>query len=154
RPGRRVPDNLQKVAETNVVGRSLPPFSAASTTPGNQLESKPERAEEATGSPVSIAIDSGKEPLASPPDKPSPPVATSQTFKRRQRVSDHDLAKDLALAPEFTQGSLPPGSLQQVTSAFKLKRYRPDEMPDFGGLPLRMGLDCQLGKEAADNLQA
>src|SRR5205823_4598661 len=43
-------------------------------------------------------------------------------------------------------------SRQFLAAAPKDRRYSAEELPDFFGLPMRMGVDCQLGKEAAENL--
>jgi hypothetical protein len=100
--------------------------------------------------------------VAPSPAKPPVPAAVAavqtnatqkRTFKRRHFTTDEDLRKQLVLVPELTLKSISLKSRVLLATAPKTKKYTAEDMPDFAGLPMRMGVDCQLGKEAAENLQ-
>lgn len=92
------------------------------------------------------------EPIAEKPAAPEKPAAL--VIKRRFTQPDaEDLRRQLILVPEMKLYHIPPESRRLLASAPKTRKYAPDEMPDFAGLPMRMGIDCQLGKESAENLQ-
>src|SRR5262249_14140288 len=72
------------------------------------------------------------------------------------------LRKQLLLAPELSLDTVPRTSAQLQVAAKQLaKNDVPfqgpavllSQRPDLQGLPLRMGNDCQVGKEPAENLQ-
>jgi hypothetical protein len=98
--------------------------------------------------------ETAKTELASKPDtqKPAEP-AIENVFKRLDFRSEEELRKELVQVPVFKNTQLPAASMRQLTAAPKDKKFAADEMPDFAGLPMRMGIDCQLGKEPAENLQ-
>src|SRR5262249_13405923 len=73
--------------------------------------------------------------------------------KRRDLADDEELRKQLVQVPELTLASVPLKARNVVASAPKNRKFAPDEVPDYAGLPVRMGIDCQLGKEPAENLQ-
>jgi HEAT repeat protein len=125
------------------------------------------------------ARDAAREPEVAPdgpkpPEKPAPPAREEPaggkgvsappavTVKRRDTSEDEDLRKQLLLAPEVALDTVPATSagLLQVASRLQANGLYPGpvllraQRPDLAGLPLRMGLDCQLGKEPAEDLQA
>lgn len=89
------------------------------------------------------------------------------TFKRRDKASDEDLRKQLAKAPEVKLDMGGPSrkiSMDLWNSAKLTNTDRSKKAEDRGvqelsrvvhlqGLPFRMGEDCHLGKEAAENMQ-
>jgi hypothetical protein len=82
-------------------------------------------------------------------------------IKHRDKACADDLAKQLLLTPVVR---LDLDNTQEITgrvfaAARKTKDRFPHpapqpllERPDLAGLPIRMGVDCHLGKEAAENL--
>ena len=95
-----------------------------------------------------------KTEIASKPgtkEQAEPPL--EKAFKRLDFRSEEELRKELVQVPIFQKKELPVQALRQLASAPKDRKFAPDEMPDFAGLPMRMGVDCQLGKEPAENLQ-
>lgn len=110
-------------------------FSVAAARVGNRVGSKPKTA--------TIVAETAET------EKPKPVV------KRRFSYTDaEELRRQLILAPEAKLHHIPADSRRLLASAPKTRIYTPDEMPDFAGLPMRMGIECQLGKESAENLQA
>src|SRR5262249_22046999 len=81
------------------------------------------------------------------------PPTPRLTIRRRSLRTDEELRKQLLLVPEVGHNSLTAQARRFLASAPKNKRFAPEELPDFAGLPMRMGLDCQLGKENAESLQ-
>ncbi len=101
-----------------------------------------------------------------PPEKPAvkepPPAKPVVAFKRFDKASEEDLRKQLLLASEVSLDSVPRTSARMQAMAKQLaKNDMPFEgpaimqlqRPDLQGLPFRMGTDCQVGKEPAENLQ-
>jgi hypothetical protein len=74
-------------------------------------------------------------------------------IKRRSSKSDEELRRELVLVSEMSLYQIPAASRKTLTEAPKTRKILPEEMPDFAGLPMRMGVDCQLGKDYADSLQ-
>src|SRR5437868_1545997 len=68
-----------------------------------------------------------------PPSRRPRPLTCRKCRPRRSRLSPSRRAQR--------------GASTHVTPEVLVKRI------DLGGLPLRMGLECQLGKESAENLQ-
>src|SRR5207247_8600576 len=99
-------------------------------------------------------LETAKTEIASKPDtqKPAEP-AIEKVFKRLDFRSEEELRKELVQVPVFKNTQLPAASMRQLTAAPKDKKFAPDEMPDFAGLPMRMGIDCQLDRELAENRQ-
>jgi hypothetical protein len=72
-----------------------------------------------------------------------------------------DLCRQLLLVPELELDAVPGSSNKILRTAARNPRDQavhlvPDllvKRTDLVGLPMRMGLDCQLGKESAENLQ-
>jgi HEAT repeats len=90
------------------------------------------------------------------PVKPSAPA-----FKRRQLLDADELSKQLLWLPEIALESVAGSSkalLEQARTRQATVPHTPPlallERSDLAGLPMRMDADCQLGKEAAENLQA
>jgi hypothetical protein len=94
---------------------------------------------------------------------PAEPEALPALFKvkvvRRHFLTDEDLRKQLLAAPALRLDAAQQAGVfadqpnrntktpTQLTAAVLKQR------PDLAGLPVRMGFDCRLGKEAAENLQ-
>ncbi|MCI0455503.1 MAG: HEAT repeat domain-containing protein, partial [Gemmataceae bacterium] len=75
--------------------------------------------------------------------------AAKVAVKRRHYLTDEDLRKQLLRVPEVTKAAR-----TSERSAPHLTPELVSQRPELAGLPLRMGADCHLGKEAAENLQA
>src|SRR5262249_44321045 len=98
-------------------------------------------------------------------EEPKPARPGKIVVKRRDLASEDDLRKQLLKAPEV---NLDYPRIKQETSGLILQtaaRLQPNQPPhftptllvkrqDLTGLPWRMGADCQLGKEPAENLHA
>jgi hypothetical protein len=83
------------------------------------------------------------------------PVKPTKTiFRRRNLLDDEDLRKELVMVPVFQESDVASESRRVLAAAPKNRRYTADMMPNFAGLSMRMGVDCQFGKEHAENLQA
>jgi len=102
-----------------------------------------------------------------PPAKPevneAPPARAAGPFKRRDKSSEEDLRKQLLAPTEVALDDVPGSSARLQKQARNLSNSGiPFQGPaslvssrsDLQGLPLRMGLDCQLGKEPAENMHA
>ncbi|MGE3807276.1 MAG: HEAT repeat domain-containing protein, partial [Gemmataceae bacterium] len=83
------------------------------------------------------------------------PAGPKQPTKVRSRVkrTDEELRKQLLLVNIMGNNDIPLASRVTLANAPKTRRYQPHERPDFAGLPMRMGIDCQLGKEPAETMQ-
>ncbi len=103
--------------------------------------------------------ETAKTEIASKPDtqKPAEPVIAEppiqEAFKRLDLRSEEALRKELVQVPIFRRSNALDASLLKLTSLPKDRKLGPHEIPDFVGLPMRMGIDCQLGKEPAEHLQ-
>ncbi|HVS34494.1 MAG TPA: HEAT repeat domain-containing protein [Gemmataceae bacterium] len=105
-------------------------------------------------------------PVAPPPLVERPhPLPAPTAFRRRDQLAEEDLRKQLLQAPEMALD--PPGDARGSTTLFTLAleaHNRGQAYPgpaaylrqrtELNGLPLALGVDCQLGKEPAENLQA
>ena len=96
------------------------------------------------------------------PESTKPEASARVTIKRIQKLDDEDLRKQLLLAQEVALDAVPGSSLSLTTLANRLQAngwpYSGpalilQERPDLAGLPIRMGLDCRLGKEPAEELR-
>jgi HEAT repeat protein len=83
--------------------------------------------------------------------------------KRLQKLDDEELRKQLLLAPEVALDARPGSTQGLIQTAKRIQAaglYYPGPAllararPDLAGLPFRMGHECHLGKEPAENLQA
>src|SRR6266852_3730404 len=74
-------------------------------------------------------------------------------FKRLDTRSEEDLRKELVQVPIFRKDQIPKESLRLLAAGPGDKAHAADTMPDFAGLPMRMGVNCQSGKEPAEKLQ-
>src|SRR6266550_6201362 len=92
------------------------------------------------------------------------PKATVQLpatpFKQRKPRSPDELCRTLLAAPELNLDTVPGSSLKllaiEKTQQGQATHLVPEllaKRPDLSGLPMRMGYDCQIGKEPAENLQ-
>jgi hypothetical protein len=89
-----------------------------------------------------------------PPAEPEKPAARLPlVIKRRSLRTDEELRRELILMSEVSLYQIPAASRKALTEVPKTRKVLPEEMPDFGGLPMRMGVDCQLGKDYAESLQ-
>jgi HEAT repeat protein len=103
-----------------------------------------------------------KQDLPAPEVKEQPPVKPAAPFKRRDRLSEEELRKQLVTAPEVSLDQVPRTSTELQNLARKMSTNNVafqgpavllSKRTDLQGLPLRMGGDCQLGKEPAENMQ-
>jgi len=94
--------------------------------------------------------------------KPEPardaPLPVVNTFKRRDRASADDLSKQLLLVPEIGLDQATAARLlaTKPTPHSRLPQTTPEAFlknTELSGLPVRMGLECHLGKEAAETMQ-
>src|SRR5262249_37833570 len=93
----------------------------------------------------------------------APPARPAAPFKRRDKSSEEDLRKQLLSPPEVALDDVAGSSARLQKQARNLSNsgipfQGPASLlssrPGLQGLPLRMGVDCQLGKEPAENMQA
>ncbi|MFN4257923.1 MAG: HEAT repeat domain-containing protein [Gemmataceae bacterium] len=98
---------------------------------------------------------------------PTPATPLAAIIKRRQLLNDEELRRQLILCAEIDLDTVPKASANLIQAAKKTaatvnsREHRQHLVPmfmaqraDLSGLPFRMGVDCQLGKEPAENLQA
>lgn len=135
-----------------------PPAESAAAKPAPRKRSSAFTSAGRLGGRVGTTPKAPPEPIAEKPAAPTraaePEKPAPLVIKRRFAQPDaEDLRRQLILAPEMKLYHIPPESRRLLASAPKTRKYAPDEMPDFAGLPMRMGIDCQLGKESAENLQ-
>jgi hypothetical protein len=97
---------------------------------------------------------------AAPRHETPAPEARPQRFKHRRPQAVDDLCRQLLKVPELELDDVPGSSGKVLAAARGRHGQGPHTVPDLfvkrsdlGGLPLRMGLECQLGKESAENLQ-
>jgi hypothetical protein len=100
-----------------------------------------------------------QEPVAK---KPAPPPEKQIVIKRRDQSTDEQLRKELLRVKEISLDQ--PNSVPRSSTITQLANRSPLDAhftprvlayyPDLQGLPFRMGNDCQLGKEPAENMQA
>ena len=93
---------------------------------------------------------------------PAPaPAAPAVVVKRLNNRSDEDLRKQLLSTPELgldpanearRSGRVYQVAMQSLPQAHITPKLL-NQYPDLGGLAYRMGADCQLGKEHAENMQ-
>jgi len=91
-----------------------------------------------------------------------PPPPITRDVKRRDRLSDEDLRKQLLSVRELRlHSSNDSRDFKKILDHAKNAKPNQHELntlfarlDDLAGLPLRMGHDCQLGDEPAKNLQA
>lgn len=99
-----------------------------------------------------------------PPKEPAKP--TELVVKRLHHLTDEDLRRQLLAMPELSLDRAPHTSTKIVILASQQAanpqgNAQPHVVPkllaprtDLAGLPMRMGAECQLGKESAESLQA
>jgi hypothetical protein len=131
------------------------------------IEVSPTRIEEPAIEPV------GAEPPAPTPAAPAPAatrepaLAPAVAVHRIRHLSDEDLRKQLLKMPEVSLDHGTRTSAHIINLAHQQHGFNPKarkqphiiptllaQRPDLNGLPMRMGDDCQLGKDAAESLQA
>jgi hypothetical protein len=104
------------------------------------------------------------QPVQEPPAARAPILALLHApapFKRRDLRSADELCRELLRAPEVNLDRIAGTSTRLLTLA-RSQQTQPVHVigaalaarEDLIGLPMRMGMDCQLGKESAENLQA
>jgi hypothetical protein len=103
--------------------------------------------------PVPPPVEEAKREVAKPA---LAPVAERKplVFKHRFKRGDEELRRELLLVPEMGVTDIAASSRTALAEAPKNRKIEPGEMPDFKGLPMRMGIDCQVGEEEAKSLQA
>ncbi len=101
--------------------------------------------------------------LARPLADFKPEKAVVRAFKRRDQSSAEELRKQLLAAPEIDLDAVPQTGFQlrQAAAAARIKgklfvgpAALQSRRDDLAGLNLRRGLECHLGKEPAETLQA
>jgi hypothetical protein len=130
------------------VERPLAPVAKSVLVPDDFVEVKWPQVEE-----VSPKLRVGEQPA-----NQAPLVAV----KRRDRSNDEDLRKQLLSVPEAALDV--PGKVNRTSHITSAANGAPSRThftphllaywPDLQGMPYRMGNDCQLGKEPAENMQA
>ena len=152
---------------------SLPLDDRPAALPKTPAESPPPAAPAPAEPPPNASAPKVEEPCRPPAPAPTPPapVATPApalappAFKRRDQLAEEDLRKQLLQVPELALDA--PNDVRAATQLFAVAlvdRARSQAYPgptqlvrmrlDLDSLPLQAGLDCQLGKEPAENLQA
>jgi hypothetical protein len=102
------------------------------------------------------------QPAAGVPAKPQAPPPVPPVVKRRQRLGDEELRKQLLNVPEVAldvPGKVNRSShIQTAAMSAPVKAHFTPQLlahwSDLQGMPYRMGNDCQLGKEPAEAMQA
>ena len=97
-----------------------------------------------------------------PAQQPAPPPEKPLVIKRLDRSTDEDLRKQLMQVREVhldPPGRLPrSGDLARLATSYQDdSRFTPRVLAywhDLEGLPFRMGADCCLGKDPAEDMQA
>src|SRR5712691_3958459 len=96
-------------------------------------------------------------PVALVKAAPQPPA---MAFKQRKPRSPDELCRALLAVSEVNLDTIPGSSVKllaiEKTQQGQATHLVPEllaKRPDLSGLPMRMGYDCQLGKESAENLQ-
>jgi outer membrane biosynthesis protein TonB len=159
------------VEESPPAPRPAPPSPKEEQQPpaDNRPESKPETPKEIQQPPAEKPpVSKPKPPRENAPKDESPRPAPAaeqpakQAIKRIQKLDDEELRKELLLVPELALDAVPGSSQGLTLAAARLQTngwpypgpaLASAQRPDLVGLPLRMGLDCRLGKEPAENLQ-
>jgi HEAT repeat protein len=158
-PGGLTPPSLPKIEplpQDEETPKPLrPPTDSPSTT--TPAPTRPTARPAAPISPPVPAPDAG----GSRPVRPESPARL--VVKRRSLLEEEELRKHLLLVPEVALDAVPNTGRGLQTAARQLQAaglsfpgpvlLRPERL-DLAGLPLRMGLDCHLGKEPAEDLQA
>jgi hypothetical protein len=144
-----VPVAPPAVAEPEPAAPEPPKPAPAAVLPvATPVPPPPVEEAKAPANPVAVA----------PAPAPEPPAPLR--FKHRRPLAVDDLCRQLLQAPELDLDE-GPGSAAKILSAAHHRRgpgahVLPavfTERSDLVGMPLRMGLECQLGKESAENLQ-
>jgi hypothetical protein len=96
-----------------------------------------------------------------PADEVLGPPERRRSIKHRHTLSDEDLRRQLVDMPEIRldADARSFGRIQAAARSQTPQGTHPTlalliARSDFRGLPMRMGAECQIGKESADNLQA
>src|SRR5262249_428707 len=99
-------------------------------------------------------------PERKPADEILGPPERRRSIKHRHAFSDEDLRRQLADVPEIRldADARSFGRIQAAARSQPPQGTHPTlalltARSDFRGLPMRMGAECQIGKESADNLQ-
>lgn len=119
-----------------------------------------------------VANEPPADPAPAPPPAPAPEIkkpTPPEEFivKRIRRLNDEELRRQLLSAPELNLDHVPYTSTRIVQTAARQAALYPQTRPqthivpslltkraDLNGLPMRMGVDCQIGKDSAEHLQA
>jgi hypothetical protein len=112
--------------------------------------------EPAEPAPPAPVVEAPREKPRAVEPKTRPPLV----LNRRDLRSTDELCRLLLTVPEINLDSTPGTSGRVLVAAHASNNSEGHIMPalygkreDLAGLPFRMGLDCQAGKESADNLQ-
>lgn len=161
------------VATAAWVSRPVPPLAVEPEAPVQlvlaDLESRAavqraveEPALEAVLAPVAAEMPVPQEPERKPIVEAKPAKPEKVHIVRRDRASDEELRRQLLKAPELT---LDPPGMYKTSSQILATAGRPtvgqshftptllSTRTDLRGMPFRMGAECQLGKEPAENMQ-
>jgi hypothetical protein len=90
-----------------------------------------------------------EEPAEATAEPVGPPPRPPLVIKRRCFRSDEELRRELILMPEMNLEMIPKVSRRALAEGRRLSH---EEKLDFGGLPIRIDVDCQLPKKYAENL--
>jgi len=167
-------DSSVRVRERSVIA-VLGATPTVSVSPGLELIVRPQPMVTPIAPPMPEVKESPLPPLPMVPvvppvvaEKPDPMVApmpefTRKTVGRLQKRSEEELRRMLDDVPEVNIEKIPgtSQSLHQVAQVAKTQN-RPFTGPmlalanrvDLQGLPMRMGKECHLGKEEAENMHA
>jgi hypothetical protein len=154
---------VPEFVEPQVEAPVLEPADTPPLAPMEQPAPKKERSQDVAVAPAAPVSESATAPANYPETKMD--VATpSQTknstspqaqfaFKRLDNRCEEDLRKELVEVPIFEKNQIPQATRRLLAAAPRDKAHSSETKPDFAGLPMRMGVHCQSGKEPAENLQ-
>lgn len=145
------------VDEPIVVAQVEEPVKPLASTPepAPQPEPAAEPAKPATPIAPVPPVEEPKAGVAKAAPAPAPaPEKKPLAFKHRFKRADEELRRELLLVPEMGVKDIAESSRTALAEAPKNRKIDASEMPDFRGLPMRMGIDCQIGEEEAKSMQA
>jgi hypothetical protein len=154
---------IPEFVEPQVEAPVLEPAETPPSAPKEQPAPKKERSQDVAVAPAAPASESTTAPANYPEtgiDVATPSEIKNSTsppaqfvLKRLDYRCEEDLRKELMEVPIFEKNQLPQATRRLLAAAPRDKARSSETKADFAGLPMRMGVHCQSGKEPAENLQ-